>query len=212
MRSAKGFTLVEIAIVLVIIGLLLGGVLKGQELIENGKVKAAVNDFNGISAAFYAYMDRYKQLPGDDAQATTRWAAATNGTGVRSLAALAVGNTFTGAGENQFFFQDLRYAQLLNGDPTQTLLNALPTNSFGGIEGVATGTTYGIGAVGVVCMQNVPGDSALALDLQMDDGNPATGNVRGVGVAAIPSPAPTVAAPAAGNYIEADYYTICRSL
>ena len=65
-RAQSGFTLVEIAIVLVIIGLLLGGVLKGQELIENGRVKSAAADMNGISAAYNSYLDRYRRLPGDD--------------------------------------------------------------------------------------------------------------------------------------------------
>ena len=48
-RCQSGFTLVEIAIVLVIIGLLLGGVLKGTELIENSKVKRAITEVNGTS-------------------------------------------------------------------------------------------------------------------------------------------------------------------
>ncbi|HNG59525.1 MAG TPA: prepilin-type N-terminal cleavage/methylation domain-containing protein, partial [Cellvibrionaceae bacterium] len=65
-NQQAGFTLVEIAIVLVIIGLLLGGVLKGTELIENSKVKRAVNELNSITAALYAYQDRYQRLPGDD--------------------------------------------------------------------------------------------------------------------------------------------------
>jgi prepilin-type N-terminal cleavage/methylation domain-containing protein len=59
----KGFTLVEIAIVLVIIGLLLGGVLKGQELIENSKVKSVTKDFDNISAAYWAYRDRTGEYP-----------------------------------------------------------------------------------------------------------------------------------------------------
>jgi prepilin-type N-terminal cleavage/methylation domain-containing protein len=65
-KGQKGFTLVEIAIVLVIIGLLLGGVLKGQQLIANAKLKSLVNHANGLSAAVFAYQDRYKALPGDD--------------------------------------------------------------------------------------------------------------------------------------------------
>src|SRR5690242_9867181 len=72
-RKQAGFTLIEIAIVLVIIGLLLGGVLKGQELITQAKIKNVANDFNGLTAAIYSYQDRYKRLPGDDPQAT-RWA------------------------------------------------------------------------------------------------------------------------------------------
>src|SRR6185369_11562322 len=69
--SNRGFTLIEIAIVLVIIGLLLGGVLKGQELINNARVKSFANDFRNIPVAIYAYQDRYRAIPGDDAQANT---------------------------------------------------------------------------------------------------------------------------------------------
>src|ERR1700689_74908 len=69
----SGFTLVEIAIVLVIIGLLLGGILKGQEMINQAKIKNVVSDFNGIASALYGYQDRYRALPGDDLNAATRW-------------------------------------------------------------------------------------------------------------------------------------------
>ena len=69
MKSQQsGFTLVEIAIVLVIIGLLLGGILKGQELINSAKVKNLANDFRVIPTYIYAYQDKFKSLPGDDAQ------------------------------------------------------------------------------------------------------------------------------------------------
>src|SRR5580658_4568769 len=72
-RKQSGFTLVEIAIVLVIIGLLLGGILKGQEMINQAKIKNVVSDFNGIASALYGYSDRYRQLPGDDLNAASRW-------------------------------------------------------------------------------------------------------------------------------------------
>ena len=74
-KAQRGFTLIEIAIVLVIIGLLLGGVLQGQQLIENSRVRGAVNDFNGIPAAAYSYLDRYGRFPGDDGAATGALAA-----------------------------------------------------------------------------------------------------------------------------------------
>src|SRR5580658_139392 len=72
-RKQSGFTLVEIAIVLVIIGLLLGGILKGQEMITQAKIKNVVSDFNGIASALYGYQDRYRALPGNDSNAGTRW-------------------------------------------------------------------------------------------------------------------------------------------
>lgn len=65
MKNQKGFTLIEIAIVLVIIGLLLGGVLKGQELINTARVRALNNTVDGITAAWYSFQDRYRAYPGD---------------------------------------------------------------------------------------------------------------------------------------------------
>jgi prepilin-type N-terminal cleavage/methylation domain-containing protein len=62
-KNKKGFTLVEIAIVLVIITRRLGGVLKGQELIQNSKVKSVIADFNNVEAAYWAYRDRTGHYP-----------------------------------------------------------------------------------------------------------------------------------------------------
>ena len=64
-RKKRGFTLVEIAIVLVIIGLLLGGVLKGQELINNAKVRSIADRQNSLKVAWFAFLDRFAALPGD---------------------------------------------------------------------------------------------------------------------------------------------------
>src|SRR6186997_1871304 len=78
MKSQQsGFTLVEIAIVLVIIGLLLGGILKGQELINSAKVKNLANDFRVIPTYIYAFQDKFKALPGDDANVAAHVSGAT---------------------------------------------------------------------------------------------------------------------------------------
>src|SRR5450759_255690 len=68
-RKQSGFTLVEIAIVLVIIGLLLGGVLKGQELVNSAKVKNFISDFRSTQLLIYGYQDKFKAIPGDDVNA-----------------------------------------------------------------------------------------------------------------------------------------------
>jgi len=80
LQNQKGFTLVEIAIVLVIIGLLLGGVLKGQELIENTKLKAVKTDSDAISAAVLGFQDRFRVLPGAGADGAITHAESTTET------------------------------------------------------------------------------------------------------------------------------------
>jgi prepilin-type N-terminal cleavage/methylation domain-containing protein len=79
--NQKGFTLVELAIVLVIIGIILAGIIKGQELITNAKIKRLYNAQKEIAAAIYTYYDRYGFYPGDDPQAATKFTnpAVTNG-------------------------------------------------------------------------------------------------------------------------------------
>ena len=92
MKSKQsGFTLVEIAIVLVIVGLLLGGVLKGQELITSGKAKALYSDKTAIQTAFNTYSDRYRAVPGDDPTASTRFTGLA--CGVAGATASTVGAT-----------------------------------------------------------------------------------------------------------------------
>ena len=78
LKKQTGFTLVEIAIVLVIVGLLIGGVLKGQEMITNAKLKRIESDNAGIAAAMFSYQDRYLQLPGDDAGVQDRFSVYTD--------------------------------------------------------------------------------------------------------------------------------------
>ena len=68
-KRESGFTLIEIAIVLVIIGLLLGGVLKGQELITGARVRSFIQQQDGVKAAYFGFLDRYRALPGDYSQA-----------------------------------------------------------------------------------------------------------------------------------------------
>ncbi len=214
-RAQSGFTLVEIAIVLVIIGLLLGGVLKGQELIENGRVKNAANDMNGISAAYNSYLDRYRKLPGDDGpigvltarggQWTTAGILAGTNNGVLGVNA---GQTFTGGGEGTQFFQHLRASGFITGNPGDAGANAMPVNAWGGRLGVTNAVVQGRPAARVlVCLGNVPGKAAAALDVQLDDGLPNNGAFRATQGA---NNAPPGAAAAA--YSEDQTYTVCRDL
>jgi prepilin-type N-terminal cleavage/methylation domain-containing protein len=64
-RQQQGFTLIELSIVLTIIGLIVGGILKGQELINNARIKAQVAQIDNIKSAVFTFQDRYNYLPGD---------------------------------------------------------------------------------------------------------------------------------------------------
>lgn len=214
----SGFTLVEIAIVLVIIGLLLGGVLKAQQMIENAKIKNIINDMKGVSAAYYSYQDQYHAIPGDDAAATARFAGAVSGGGNGAIAGAYTAVAAPAAGaESNNFWQHTRMAGLLNGVATAT--SALPaTNAAGGLLGVQNGAYAMTG--NVVCAGGIPRKMAISIDTQLDDGNSDTGNVKS-GVSSTTVNAATTAA-VSGEYIpggatptaarDAGMVTICMKL
>ena len=71
-QGEQGFTLVELAIVMIIIGLLIGGVLKGQELVTNARVTSQVNQIKAVDGAISGFFDQYAALPGDITTPATR--------------------------------------------------------------------------------------------------------------------------------------------
>ncbi len=220
-RQQSGFTLVEIAIVLVIIGLLLGGILKGQELINSAKVKNLANDFRVIPTYIYAYQDKYKALPGDDKLVTTHLgASATVATPAGTLGNGVIdGNVFdAGASgtETALFWQHVRLANLAAG-PTSTADAAYsPQNAVGGQIGISsmsgtTGQPWIAGMTGTyqVCSKGILGKFAKQLDIQMDDGNTATGSLQVVlDTQNTPggTPVPTTGT---GGIDDATPYTVC---
>jgi len=215
-NNSQGFTLVEIAIVLVIIGLLLGGILKGQEMITQAKIKNVIADFSGVSAAYHGYQDRYRAIPGDDLNAATRWAvapAATAGNGNGQ-----VGGTYNNAGaacaaavEACSWWDHLRRAGFVAGTGVTQ-----PYNALTGLVGVQTGDGAGGLTMGgfsglIMCSANLPDKIAIATDTQMDDGIPATGTVRGDLQAA---PNPNLDNTPVATYAETgtNVYVLCRAL
>ena len=222
MNKQAGFTLVEIAIVLVIIGLLLGGVLKGQELINQAKIKNLANDFNGLSAAVYGYQDRFKKLPGDDNAASSRWSGSADGNGNGVLEGCYNGDSSCTAGvssggvtsESLRFWQHLRLAGFVGGASVSGTLTAtvLPQNALGGYLGVQTGA-FGNAPLNI-CSANVPGKLASALDSSMDDGNSKTGQIRSGVITTLNSPVSSATVDTNGGYVADDstLYVVCKTL
>ncbi len=195
LKRNGGFTLVEIAIVLVIIGLLLGGILKGQELMTNAKIKRTVNDFNGITAAIYSYMDRYAKLPGDDDNALARWAGVCGGRGSGNGYIEGSWASTRDTDESRKLWSHLRAAGLING----SLDNCTqPTHAFGGRIGVQR-NAYGMTGT-VICLEGIEGKIGEILDRQLDDGQQDSGNLRGGN------------AGSGGAWVQANSYNICKKL
>jgi prepilin-type N-terminal cleavage/methylation domain-containing protein len=186
MKSQQsGFTLVEIAIVLVIIGLLLGGILKGQELINSARVKNLANDFRVIPTYIYAYQDKFRALPGDDTNVTTHVSGSTAATTPGTLGNGVIEgkwNSSTATDESALFWQHVRLANLAAG-PTDTAdPTYYPTNAVGGRIGITSATAAqtvgGLTGTYIVCSGGILGKFAKQLDIQMDDGNTQTGSLR----------------------------------
>ena len=179
LRKQSGFTLVEIAIVLVIIGLLVGGVLKGREMITNAKIKRIENDFSGVSAAIFAYQDRYGVLPGDDPSASTRfsgiWRGADNGNGNGNIS--GGWNSTNNGNESRKIWKHLRGSGLIAGPVDNTTASyQQPSNSFGGLVGVDL-NIYNLSGHNIV-FGEIPGDIAQILEARGDDSVPSSGSIQ----------------------------------
>lgn len=169
-----GFTLVEIAIVLVIIGLILGGVLQGQTMIENAKYKKFAKEIESYRAAVHTFQDMQRGLPGDLLVITSLDSAAVAGDGDGQIEG---GFCDTATEESCKVWSHLRYAKLIPGDPTLTGQAARPNHAYSGAMAISTGN-WGNGVTEhKIILRSFPGDVMQRYDNEYDDGDATTGNV-----------------------------------
>lgn len=187
-KREQGFTLIEIAIVLVIIGLLLGGVLKGQELITGARVRNIIQQQDGVKAAYFGFLDRYRALPGDYTTATTTITGVVavtgcsgNGDGDGQIEAAGAAT----ATENILAWEHLSKAGFINGSytcaATATAASA-PSNPYGrflnliydaAYAGTTPPTRHNLKTGG-----SIPSDILAEIDRKVDDGNAIAGSFR----------------------------------
>jgi prepilin-type N-terminal cleavage/methylation domain-containing protein len=190
MRKQTGFTLIEIAIVLVIIGLLLGGVLKGQELITSARVRNLASTQDGIKAAFFGFQDRFRALPGDYTAATTNLTGVSTTAGCIGSGTATLGNgngdgQITGA-EAFLAWDHLSKAGFLSGSFTcggATTVNpqTTPQNVYNAFLQIifdpAWGTT-GTSRHNIKTGAAIPVAIMAELDRKIDDGAPFSGSFQ----------------------------------
>lgn len=213
--NQSGFTLIEIAIVLVIIGLLLGGVLKGQELINSAKVKNLAGDFKNIPVYIYGYQDKFKALPGDDYAVVAHVAGtlATTPAGTQNNGVInGAWNSTTQTDESYLFWQHIRLAGFGPGSTTVGSADYIQKNAVGGDIGITNSGTdipiTGIKGTYVVCSNGIPGKFAKQLDTTLDNGDSTSGSVLfGTSDAAATTKLPS-AAPAA-EIVDDRTYLVC---
>ncbi|MBF0354038.1 MAG: prepilin-type N-terminal cleavage/methylation domain-containing protein [Alphaproteobacteria bacterium] len=230
-KGEEGFTLIEMSIVLVIIGLLIGGVLKGQELVNSTRLKAVVSQADAVKAAYNTFVDRYQMQPGDYNAAVAQISATGvddgDGSGligatVATAALVRSTDVSTAAGENLNFWAHLATSRLLSNITVDTAnASAMAAASGGVLAGRINGTTwavingtanarvadwlrlqYGSGAPAASINANQAGE----VDRKYDDNNAVNGAIQAGPNAGT---AGTDCSTAAGVYLGANQTRVC---
>lgn len=186
-KNHSGFTLIEIAIVLVIIGLLLGGVLKGQELINNAKVRNIISQQDSYKAAFFAFQDRFRALPGDYPVAA---ANANIGVNLGGNGDSLINSSAACANESTIAWVHLVRSGFISGNfagdcgVAPDAANS-PTNAYGGVVQIIFDNLFsGAPAAPAGSAHNIrtgaliPVGIISEIDRKLDDGFPNTGIFR----------------------------------
>jgi type II secretory pathway pseudopilin PulG len=187
MRRQRGMTLIETGIALVIVGLVLGSILKGQELINAARARSLISFNDGIKAAYVAFRDRYRALPGDYGGASAN---------IPNCGSCADGNSdgqillAGGSDESIAAWEHLAKAGFIEGsyiyragDPAGA--TNTPVNSYGSLVQLIYDDAYqnGSSATGptrhnLKTGSNIPSDILAEVDRKSDDGKAEEGMFR----------------------------------
>lgn len=193
----NGFTLIELAIVIVIIGLLVAGVLQGKALIRTSELNSIVSEIKAIESGIYLYRDKYNALPGDDMQALTKFPNCT------SLGSCINGNgdgSINSVGGTETPFMHMISANTLRANQCKITYAAVADR----YASIVKGNCYVMGFSPNSIYWGAPLNSILFLpfsngaslftpedmqymDMKIDDGSPSGGRAISIGRGASPS-------------------------
>ena len=196
-RRQSGFSLVEAAVVLFVIGLLLGGVFGTRSILRAAQVNAVVTTITDLQAAIAGFKERYGYLPGDCPNTVSDCTLPiSTPTGV--IYALGNGDGVvcclnnSGLPDGSTPESGFAWAQLYNTGFLTTLdtsnPNARVTTPFGAIHMTLAGqnlvTAYlagwqNLAVVHVLVLTNLPCEIAVAVDAKLDDGDVYSGRAMG---------------------------------
>jgi len=210
MTAERGFTLIELAIVLVIFGIILTGILAGARVIQNARIANLQQDIANYRNALVTYQERFGTFPGLDNLGTTRWGATTSSGGV-AFTVTDDGATFAGttldaatvapaANTSGSALVQLRAAGLIPPLPTSPVpTHPSQVNPFEGIYGVSFDPLTGTQSMGMsVCATNLPAAAATAVMARYGSGQPNDAQGRARSRAMVPL-IPAGTAPLWGN-------------
>lgn len=179
MNRSQGFTLVEVAVVIVIIGLLLGGILKGQEIITQAKIKNLEGKIDSLARAIHIYQERYQSLPGDDSKATRFGATVVVCSGQACGNGKIEGDFDSNVDdiESRLGWLHLRSANLIfkTDDSNQ---QQQPSHVFGGLVGFSN-TKNNNQFIGLhIGLTHIPNEIAVILESRLDDMDTKKGYIQ----------------------------------
>jgi hypothetical protein len=204
-RTQPGFTLLEIVLLVLLVGLLLAGVLKGEEMITSAKVKRVAGQLDEVRAAYLGFEDRFRALPGDYADARTAIDCGTPclfGNGDSRIRANETPVGGSEVHEDLLAWTHLAASGFLKGDYRMTVGESAasqsnaPRNPYSAYMGVAFDGDYGLPGSSTLRHNlksgpMIPVEVLAELDRKTDDGKPYTGVVLFSPFAANGAPQPT---------------------
>lgn len=174
-EKEKGFSLIEVAIAIVVVGLVVSLTLKGKELIHTAKLNSVVDQVNAFRMATQMFMEKYSAMPGDFANAKDMIdGSLENGSGNGNISSIS---------DAKRFWKHLVVSGLLSAE----LINGFPVSKFGGYYSVASnvggnegvwiilsrGTSNNMNFSGIISQED-----AYVIDKKYDNGDPSSGEIR----------------------------------